>query len=97
MTDSIVDEETGNMRVSAFGLDLSVYQAGEFKDDEGATKQFDAGQKLKVGSFSLRLTALQLLGLIQLLHHPEISLELKSRAAAEMSATTEMYERIRVE
>jgi hypothetical protein len=70
----------------AYGLKLSIYEAGEFKTEEGEVKEYSEGIKITVGNTSLKVTAMQLAGLFHFLHDDEVLPVLKARFEREKSA-----------
>lgn len=80
---SIADAR-GNIKIEGFGLTLSLVKAGESVDETG--RKFAWGDSLKLSlptGERLKVNALQLAALREMLNHPEVAAELKTRKEAE--------------
>ena len=80
---SIVDER-GNIKIEAFGLSLSLVKAGESVDETGRRFTWKDNIKLSLPSGErLKVNALQLSAIREMLNHPEVAAELNTRKEAE--------------
>lgn len=70
---------------TVYGLTISVYPAGEFTNDAGETIEFQAGIKIRKGSESMKVDALQVAALYNLLRDDdELRAALGERLAGEV-------------
>ena len=90
MTSSVIKPENsitddrGNVKIEAFGLSLSLTKAGESVDETGRKFSWKEGIKLSLPSGErLKVNALQLSALREMLNHPEVAAELNRRKDAE--------------
>lgn len=80
---SIADER-GNIKIEGFGLILSLVKAGESVDETGRKFSWEDSIKLSLPAGErLKINALQLSALREMLNHPEVAAELKTRTEAE--------------
>ena len=79
-----ITDERGNVKIEAFGLSLSLVKAGESIDETGRKFAWNDSIKLSLPSGErLKLNALQLSALREMLNHPEVAAELNTRKEAE--------------
>lgn len=79
-----ITDERGNIKIEAFGLSLSLVKAGESVDESGRKFAWSDNIKLSLPSGErLKVNALQLSALREMLNHPEVAAELNTRKEAE--------------
>jgi len=61
------------------GASLNITEAGTFTNDEGKEISFNKGIKLHVGTNYIKLSAIQLAGLLAACRDPEVKEELQAR------------------
>lgn len=90
MTSSVIEpensitDERGNIKIEAFGLSLSLVKAGESVDENGRRFTWKDNIKLSLPSGErLKVNALQLSAIREMLNHPEVAAELNTRKEAE--------------
>ena len=79
-----ITDDRGNVKIEAFGLTLSLTKAGESVDENG--RQFSWPDNIKLALPSgerLKVNALQLSALREMLNHSEVAAELNRRKDAE--------------
>jgi len=95
-----VQDEKGIRAYNEFlQVGISIYEGGEFKDNDGKTVKFGAGQKVLVGGsngrqVSIRLSPGQLLFIKSLLDEKEIVEVLQERLVEEQSKVAETFSRL---
>ena len=84
LDDTSITDERGNIKIEAFGLSLSLVKAGESVDENGRKFAWKDNIKLSLPSGErLKLNAIQLCAIREMLNHPEVADELYTRKEAE--------------
>lgn len=68
------------------GMTLGVNDAGQFENEEHKIVQFDKNIKLQVGQNFIKVSAIQLAGLLAACRDPEVKAELQVRFEEEKAA-----------
>lgn len=100
--ESIADER-GNIKLEseAFGISLSLIQAGSDRDDTG--REYSWGESVKIGTLTkgdrigtIKLNAMQAGYLRMALNHPEVKAELNRRIEAARTAHLSEMNQIKI-
>ena len=96
-TENSITDERGNVRIEAFGLTLSLTKAGGSVDSDGRPFTWPDNIKLSLPSGErLKVNALQLSALREMLNHPEVAAELNRRKDAEKAKMRAALEALEV-
>jgi len=74
------------MKREFHGIALNIKDAGTFQNDEGKLIEYEKHIKIQVGSNFIKVSAIQLAGLLQACKDPEVRKELQSRFEEEKAA-----------
>lgn len=74
---------TGRLTADAFGMTITVFDAGKFVNDEGEEQEFEAGIKINNGKLGLKVSPLQAIMITKFMEDAPVKEEIKKRAAVE--------------